>query len=865
MAIYNDIYNWSLNKAPWVRDALRRLIQNQQISDVDINELYELLKKENTFTSQLEPIFLLDTHLPSENISNESPTVILSLDNPKNIDALYSNASLTFAENGLTIIYGDNGSGKSGYSRILKKNCWSRDRNVTLRKNVFSENGAEPQEVQIRFKNTDEYNFLWKESESIPHDLNSIYVFDSKCASIYVNNENPTEFKPVGFDILERLFEVFGRVQTLVDSDIEKCNKEKPLLDNKYSATNVYNWYSELLNKPREEIEAKIAFSEANGIRLNELKALLVKNDPAKENIELQNKIRRYNAIRQKFELIQNSFQLDKLKIYETIINDFKAKKKANEIASQAIKGEDPLNGIGTDAWKELWNAARIYAITNVHPENTNFPDSISKEICVFCQQPLNENAKNRLERFNLFIQDTTNAELQVSKDKLDNAIKNISNLTFEVDENVEEIISEIDGFSDVVRLFIEIILKNKKGLTQSLIDLTHISQPEPFPDVISLLDTKLQSFNKTIVDNNQLLQEKQKLTLEFLELEALKFLAENKAKIKEYFESEITKHWLNKAKSSLNTRFISQKIGEILQDKAIQEQHEEFIRHLSQLNSELANKIVIRKTRTSQGSTYQKCVFSNVNEPLGEILSEGEQKLIAIANFISECTLDNAKNSIVFDDPVTSLDQNYREAITKILTSLSSDRQVIVLSHDLNFVRLCIDEHKKVTNSNCHLIGLKSYRGISGIVTDEIPYLAKNIQERINTIRANINEIRACTPDQIELIEEKTELACKRIRFLLEKTVEDILANRTIQRFSKNITFKARQLASYVTVEQTDIDFLLNLYGKYSVTEHDGSTSVEYQKPDDSEIYNDLVAYEAWKNDFKEREKLVINASGVH
>ena len=863
MAIYNDIYNWSLNKAPWVRDALRRLIQNQQISDVDINELYELLKKENSFTSQLEPTFLLDTHLPSENVGKESPTVILSLENPKNIDALYSNASLTFAENGLTIIYGDNGSGKSGYSRILKKNCWSRDRNVTLRKNVFSENNIEPQEVQIRFKNTVEHTFLWKESENIPQDLNSIFIFDSKCANIYVNNENPTEFKPVGFDVLERLFEVFGRVQTLVDSDIKKCNKEKPILDNKYSTTTIYNWYSDILNKPREEIEEKISFGETASLRLTELKTLLAKNDPGKENTELKNKIRRFNVIQQKFELIQNSFQLDKLKIYETIINDFKAKKKANEIVSKAIKGDDPLNGIGSDAWKELWKAARFYAITDVHPESNNFPDSVSKEICVFCQQPLNENAKNRLERFNLFIQDTTNKELQVAKDKLDNEVKYISNLSFEIDENVEEMMSEIDGFSGVVQSFIEIMIQNKKGIVQSLIDLTHISKPELFPNVIGLLDTKLQLLNKTIADNNQLMQEKQKLTHEFLELEALKILKENKVKIKEYFESEITKHWLNKAKSNLNTRFISQKIGEILQNKAIQEQHEEFIKHLRPLNSELANKIVIRKTRTSQGSTYQKCIFSNVNEPLGEILSEGEQKLIAIANFISECTLNNAKNSIVFDDPVTSLDQNYREAITKILTSLSADRQVIVLSHDLNFVRLCIDEHKKITNSNCHLIGLKSYRGTSGIITDEIPYLAKNIQERINTIRANITEIRACSPDKIELIEEKTEIACKRMRFLLEKTVEEILANRTIQRFSKNITLKARQLASYVTVEQTDIDFLLNLYGKYSVTEHDGSTSVEYQKPDDSEIYNDLVAYEAWKNNFKDREKMVINASG--
>jgi ABC-type multidrug transport system ATPase subunit len=216
-----------------------------------------------------------------------------------------------------------------------------------------------------------------------------------------------------------------------------------------------------------------------------------------------------------------------------------------------------------------------------------------------------------------------------------------------------------------------------------------------------------------------------------------------------------------------------------------------------------------------------------------------------------------------VFDDPVTSLDQNYKEKIASLITGLSTNRQVIILTHDLNFVRLLIDESNKAGNNGYKLIGLKSYNGISGITTDEIPYLAKNIQERINSIRSLTNEIKGISPTQVEKIEEKVEIASKRIRFLLEKSVEDILANKSIQRFSKNINLKAKQLSGYVVTEKSDIEFLLKLFGKYSVPEHDGGVSTEYQKPSLVDITNDLADFEKWKNDFATKQNDFIKVNG--
>jgi len=39
----------------------------------------------------------------------------------ENVNALKAGERLTFDKTGLTVVYGDNGSGKSGYARILNK------------------------------------------------------------------------------------------------------------------------------------------------------------------------------------------------------------------------------------------------------------------------------------------------------------------------------------------------------------------------------------------------------------------------------------------------------------------------------------------------------------------------------------------------------------------------------------------------------------------------------------------------------------------------------------------------------------------------------------------------------------------------
>ncbi len=864
MTIYYDILQWGKSKDPWIQDALRLIITQSEISDENIDRLLLLLKKDTGFRNIiLEPIAVTEKDIPTEISNNDNPITLSSIENPQNINALYSKSILTFHSKGLSIIYGDTGTGKSGYARILKKTCWSRDRNVVLKKDIFSANDAE-QKVTIKFSDKSYDNeFNWSEDESIPKELNLINVFDIKCANLYINSENATEYKPVGLDVLEKLIDVFKRISKNLDDEIDKLVTEKPYLDTKYSEIEIYSWYADIENKTREELKRKIDFTDTNQARLNELTRLLVKPNPEKENTDLSQKINRYRVVLNKLLEVENALSKESVQEYIALKKNYKTKNDAYTIASKKFKGDDPLDGIGSETWRQLWESAKEFAITEVHPEIENFPADLSEEYCVFCQQTLDNTAKDRIKRFELFISDTTSSKFKRVNIQIDKLIKSLSNLTIEIDNTIDELGGEIDGFKNTITLFKKNCDSDIGSIISKLRDEEKDIDYQEIEHISGLIKSRIKEIEKTISNNLNLIAERNKLINEHNELSATKFLFNQKDKITKYFEEDLRKYWLNKAKTKTNTRLISQKIGEIQEDKAIQEQLIEFRKHLKVLNKDLAKKVVLRKTRTTLGETYQQCTFQDQSEKLNDILSEGEQKLITLSNFIAECTIGGLKNSVVFDDPVTSLDQNYKEKIAQIIVNLSIDRQVIILSHDLNFVRLLIDESNKIGTNDYKLIGLNTTNGISGIVSDEIPYLAKNIQERIDSIRNIIKEIKGISHTQIDKIEEKLEIASKRIRFLLEKSVEDILANKSIQRFSKNINLKAKPLSGYVVTEKSDVDFILKLFGKYSVPEHDGGVPSEFQKPTLDDIIDDLNSYEKWKNDFADKQNKFIKSSG--
>jgi hypothetical protein len=193
----------------------------------------------------------------------------------------------------------------------------------------------------------------------------------------------------------------------------------------------------------------------------------------------------------------------------------------------------------------------------------------------------------------------------------------------------------------------------------------------------------------------------------------------------------------------------------------------------------------------TSKGNSQ---VFQKLNSyALTEILSEGEQKSIALAEFLTELQLDNIKAPVVFDDPVNSLDHNIIDDVARRLMKLSKDRQVVIFTHSVLLFNsmLYFSGQPSFTGLNCKFYNSSNDFGETGLITEA--------EEEINKTTSYIKKINLIfnnTPKD----RKESDIAEDGYGFLrsaIELCVEHEIFKGTVKRYQKNIA-----LTSFVKVD---------------------------------------------------------------
>ena len=219
-----DIFEWSKSRPKWQRDALRRLCTQGELNASDLDELTALCKAVGDGS-----VSLAEGHIPNPEAA-ASVVKLRSIRDVENINALKPGERLTFEGVGLTVVYGDNGSGKSGYGRILKRLCRARTpvTDEEILPNIYASNSG-PQKAAIDFtENGQNRSAAWVTGRQGPALLSSVSVFDSRTANVHVDGVNDVAYTPFPMRILQLLAEACLEVRKRINAEISVLEQQTP-------------------------------------------------------------------------------------------------------------------------------------------------------------------------------------------------------------------------------------------------------------------------------------------------------------------------------------------------------------------------------------------------------------------------------------------------------------------------------------------------------------------------------------------------------------------------------------------------------------------------------------------------------------
>ncbi len=865
LTVYDEILRWSRSRPPWQRDALRRLIVNGSLGPGDIDDIFLLCKIANGLEDgskyDLVPIPLDESHICPDAGSGQAVR-LTQISDVANVNAITSSKPLAFGDSGLTIIYGDNGSGKSGYVRILKSVCHVRKADPKILPNVFTADEKKIPSANISFKTGELANtFRWEKDKQGPADLACINVFDSGCASVYVNEDNRIVYMPLGLDIFDKLVKACDSVKAKLAAEREKFPSVIETLPAEHENTAVGIWYGKLRkNTPGEEVLKFASFSEDEKKRLAELNDVLVEDSKKKRAAELRTKKERYEQLRTRIESIIQALSKEAIKGLKGSKSSFDTAAAAAKLASKEAFENEEVKGIGSDAWRELWMAAKKFSETEAYPRN-EFPNTGPKSRCVLCLQDLDlePGTKERMNRFKIFVQGEAADKERKARQKyaLDKNIVDTIEISQYGDETLlRELKQDSSSLEETVSSFFESAKSRKAKVVQACEtgaweEITTLEIP-PVESITKLCEV-LEKQAKTLeqAEDPETLP---KLQAEFSELSAKKWMSDRRDKL----TSEITRLSLinkyDKAISDTDTRYIT-KTSTRLTDKYVTDELKARFMGLLKTIYEQDLKVTLEKKEGEKGVAYycvklKGCVLPKTD--VADVISEGEFRAVALAAFLAEISLSPTKSGVVFDDPVCSLDHLIRENVAAQLAEIAKDHQVIVFTHDLFFLvslweRAKKDENLSVLNQRVE----REYSGV-GVCYPDAPWEALGVAKRIGQLKDFVEEAAAKYKLGAGEYEKIAGFVCTRIRKTVERAVEEVLLADIVHRYRRNIY--ASKVLDLGKITRDDLKMLDDLMTRYSIQEHDQAEESKAIIPVPDKLKEDVQKLEKWVKEYRNR-----------
>lgn len=678
------LVDWANEQDGWVRRLVGEVLECREVIDGEplTGVFREYLAESNLIDAPPKTVSWLESGEEGSDV--EADLALTSLGSIRAVNALSSTQTIRFHKN-LTLFFGGNGTGKTGYTRLLKALAGARTAEAIL-PNVYGEPDGSPR-AEISYTLAGQAQTLEWTSRDKVTALSRMAVFDSSAVRLHLDGDLSYLYTPGDLVLFPRIAASINKVRALLDELIAKRRpRENPFVGRFTPGTRVHALIAEL----GAQTDALALFqlstlSDQEAAQLESLKgrvsALHAQALPAQLTVA-QLRRERYRRI---ISAATKIIEFDHVAYNQAISDGVQAEAEYGRLATKLFEGAGVPGG-DVDVWRSFLLAGEAY---REHLASEAYPRA--GDACLYCRQALDADSVALIASYGEFANAAARrraAEARARAAALARDVSRIERMGLTDELARPQAREETDRVLERVGEMLEALETQQAaigaGQTVQWDQLGPLAQ-----QLIADSTSALGEVETLIADLSTKAEER---------VEALRKAKAQYAHLRDRIELrqcvEEVVAYVEAARWTQRAMVLKGSFGKLQRSftQTAKTAGEQFINgEFSKLFTNECIALCAPTVRLEfpgrQGRSARQKTIARRHKP-STVLSEGEQRIIALADFLAESLMRPAAAPLVFDDPGNGLDRDRAGYVVDRLAELSAERQVIVFTHDVWFTQ---------------------------------------------------------------------------------------------------------------------------------------------------------------------------------
>lgn len=776
------LLRWAESLDSWVQWIVGEVLAaGRPLGESGVDEAYRRLLAEKglsdeTFPSTSDMGRTIDADREGQSL------VLRSLRDCTGVNALAPGQEITFNPK-MTVLFGENAAGKSGYVRILKRLANVRSAETILGDVYGTASQATPTAELEYLVGDEQLTLEWRDEQGVA-PFTRMGVFDTAAMSIHVDTDLTYVFTPADLALFTQVHSGIERVRARADEAAQEARpKANPYLPRFHRGTAIFPHIETLgastdLASIEDLAEVPAAVDDELARRRARVEALrpetvAARLELARGDQKLCDALIKLPAVAETFDYGRYVRALESAesasRAYERITDSF--------ISGHGIEGP-------TEAWEEFVRAGELVLRGLGEADGP-----VDGDDCIYCRQALDDDAIATIHTYREWVNDE-------SARRRDSALRDAADAaaplrTLDLRSLAERLAAKSSAASVPTPPVFVAAAASVGALTDAQ-EAVATRRELDWAAVQDQLESLRPLAEQAAADAAEVVaaleaQEAERLEAynteraALAELEAAATLVSLLPDIRAYVERA---RWADRLTTVVRPiTGVLRSLTEAAKSASDEFLNRGFERQFESERDALRAPPVRLDFPGRRGQAARRKVLV-ADHRLSEILSEGEQKVIALADFLAESSLRTSPAPLIFDDPVNSLDYKRLEYVVDRLVELASQHQVIIFTHNIWFaVELLSRYEGRPADCSYFDIG-RSDSGVGVVSGGSHP--------RSDTVKRLKSEINVLVQDAGSMTGESQaaliERAYDKIRAWCEVVVEEEILQGVTKRYQPNV-----------------------------------------------------------------------------